>query len=56
MCVLLAVQFSLKLLVHKPGVDTLVLDENKGPFLPYNSDHIRSFWVHLVYMAHQMMP
>jgi hypothetical protein len=56
MCVLLAVQFSLKLLVHKPGVDTLVLYENKGPFLPYNSDHIRSFWVHLVYMAHQMMP
>jgi hypothetical protein len=51
MCVFLAVSFSLKLLAHKAGVDTLMLDENKGPFLPFKSDHIRSFWVHLVHMA-----
>jgi hypothetical protein len=38
------------------GVDTLVLDENKGPFLPYKSDHVRCFWVHLVHMAYLMMP
>jgi hypothetical protein len=51
MCVFLAVQFSLKLLAHKPGVDTLVLDEKKGPFLPSKSDHVRTFWVHLVHLA-----
>jgi hypothetical protein len=48
---LLTVQFSLKLPSHKVGVEALVLDENKGPSLLYKSHHIRSFWVHLVYMA-----
>jgi hypothetical protein len=51
MCMVLAVEFSLKLLAHKVGMDALVLDEKKGPFLPYKSDHIRCFWVHLEYMA-----
>jgi hypothetical protein len=37
-------------------MDALVLDENKGPFLPYKSDHVRSFWMHLVYMAYSMIP
>jgi hypothetical protein len=49
--VFLAVQFSFELLAHKVGMDVLVLDENKGPFLPYKSDHIRCFWVHLVHMT-----
>jgi hypothetical protein len=44
----LAVQFSLNLLAHKVGVNTLVLHDNKGPFLPYKRDHVRSFWVYLV--------
>jgi hypothetical protein len=48
----LAAGFSLRLLAHKAGTDTLVLDENKDPFLPYKSDHVRCFWVHLVYMAY----
>jgi hypothetical protein len=51
MCVFLAVQLSLKLLTHKPSVDTLVLNENKGLFLPSKSDYVRTFWVHLVQMA-----
>jgi hypothetical protein len=51
MCVFLAVQFSLKLLAHKVVMDTLVLDENKGPFLPCKSDYVRCFWVHLIHMA-----
>jgi hypothetical protein len=51
MCMFLAVEFFLKLLVHNVGVDALVLDENKGPFLLYKSDHIRCFWVHLVNMT-----
>jgi hypothetical protein len=38
----LTVDFFLKLLTHNVGVDALVLDENKGPFLLYKSDHIRS--------------
>jgi hypothetical protein len=56
MCMFLAVWFSLKLLAHKVDVNTLVLHDNKGPFLPYKSEHIRSFWVHLVYMAYSMIP
>jgi hypothetical protein len=51
MCVFLAVQLSLKLLAHKPGVDTMVLNENKGPFPPSKSDYVETFWVHLVHMA-----
>jgi hypothetical protein len=51
----LAVLFSLKLPAHKAGVDALVLDENKGSFLLSKSDHVRYFWVHLVYMAYSMM-
>jgi hypothetical protein len=51
MCMYLAVWFSLKLLTYKVGVDALVLIENKGPFLPYKSEHIRNFLVHLVQLA-----
>jgi hypothetical protein len=51
-----AFQFLLRLLAHKVGVDALALDEIKGPLQPYKSDHIRSFWVHLVNMAYSMIP
>jgi hypothetical protein len=51
MCMFLAVEFFLELLAHNVGVDALVLDANKGPFLLYKSDHVRSFWVHLLYMV-----
>jgi hypothetical protein len=55
MCMVLAFQFSLRLPAHKGGVDAQVLAENNGPSLLYKSDHIKSFCVHLVYMAQQMM-
>jgi hypothetical protein len=51
----LAFQFSLRLPADEGGGDALVLDENKGPFLLYKRHHIRSFWVHLVYMAQRIM-
>jgi hypothetical protein len=47
----LSVKLSLQVTAHNVGVDTLVLDENKGPFLPSKSYYVRSFWVHLVYVA-----
>jgi hypothetical protein len=51
MCMVLAVEFFLKLLAHNVGMDALVLDENKGPVLLYKSDHISTCWVHVVYMT-----
>jgi hypothetical protein len=52
---LLAVQFSLKLLAHKVVVDTLVLDAIKETLLPYQSSYVPPFWAEIVHMTLSMM-
>jgi hypothetical protein len=44
------------LLADQVHVGALVLGEKQHPLLPYKSNHVRPFQVHLVCMALPMMP